>query len=135
MDYWYVDGYGVRIRDIMPYVDREKVNQLYHKVCPDDDTESEDVLNDYTFRGEVYGNFAEFLCDLDDTDTLSYNTDGYEEEFFYYAPSYPWYLREKDPKTITEARKYILNVLGKISDASIEELSKHIGYIDAAGAL
>ena len=110
MDYWGIVGYGVSVENIRKYINEEKVNTLVRELNANELFE-DDVFDDDTFCGNPYNNFAEFLCELDETDTLTYDDDGNGGSYFLYCPKYPWYIKENDPKSYKDIDESILKSL------------------------
>ena len=137
-DYWAIEGYGINTEDIMQYVNKDKVIGHLKRLIPNAIFE-EDIFDDDVFCGDPYSNFAEFLCELDETETMSWNDDANGESYFLYEPRYPWHIKENDPKSYEEAEEIILNVLNKVCDIdmdntrSIDEIRQHIYDISTYG--
>ena len=132
MSYWGIVGYGVCVQDIEKYLNHPKVNRLVAEMNANTQFD-EDVFEDYTFYGEPYSNFAEFLCELDETNSLIYDDNGNGECYFMYAPKYPWSVKENDPKSYKDVDDRILKVLKQVCDATEEELRDKIDFINTYG--
>ena len=139
MDYWGITGYGINIDDIMDFVDKEKVKNivcsLFKELSPEDD-----IFDDDTFSGNPYNGFAEFLCDIDDTNLIGCETDGQGTSYFLYIPPYPWLVRGvPQPKNSEEVAQIIIKTLSKVCNFDInnakeyENIRKRIDYIDTYG--
>lgn len=132
LDYWGITGYGIRINDIGEF-NKEKVNALVRDLNPNVIMDNEDVLEDDTFCGNLYANFAEFLCDLDKTNTLCYDDNGNGECYLLYSPPYPWMRKNNEPTSYEDIENRILDCLVQVSDQTRENLAREINYISDAG--
>ena len=133
MDYWGIVGYGVDIDDISKYINHEKVNKLVRELLPDEDFEDSDVMDDDTFYGNPYFNFAEFLCKLDDDKIFDYDDDGQGRAFLLYHPTYAWTRRSNEPSSCDECEQKLIKLLKKVCDCSTDDLLRHVGYINTYG--
>ena len=133
VSYWGIVGYGVCINDIDKYLDKYKINNLVRKFNPNIEFE-EDVFEDDTFCGDPYNNLAEFLCDLDYRNILTWEDDGNGRAFLLYEPVYPWLIKaENQPKSVDEVKDLIIGILLNVCNASRNELVKEIDYISTWG--
>lgn len=138
ISYWMIEGVGIDVDKIMPYLNHDKLLDLLAEQLPKDN----DVLvlvksrentgkcpefniDDYLY-GQPFDNFADLLTHCDDTDTITYGDNGDGSCYFYYPPSMPWELREDDPKTIEEVHRRIITAVKKVSDISEAELENMI---------
>lgn len=132
--YWGVVGYGINLRDIDKYLDEKSVNRLIREMNPNVEFSDTSVFEDDTFYGEPYNSFAEFLVKLDDTNTLTWETCGdNENEYLLYSPTYPWLLKENEPKSYKDINDRLLNVLKKVYTLPEEEMLKYIDTISDYG--
>ena len=130
--YWGIIGYGVNLDDV-PNLNSEKVNRLVRKINPLEKFEG-DVLEDDTFCGGRYNSLAEFVCELDTTNSLTWDDGGdCGGQYVLYAPKYPWQVKDNDPRSIVDVEARLLTVLQKIYDVPINELKEKIGYISDYG--
>lgn len=132
VSYWGINGYGICINDIEKYLNYEKVNKLVRSLNPDVEFE-DDIFEDSTFYGYPYISFADFLCELDDKKIMSYDDNGDGSSYFLYVPTYPWRRKRNEPKTEQKLEEYIIKILLKVYDATYDQLSEHIDYIDTYG--
>lgn len=131
---WGITGYGVNIEKIYEYIDKEKVNAIVRKLIPDINLkEDDDVFEDNTFCYEPYSSFAEFLCEFDDKNIMTWDSDGDGGEYFLYKPKYPWEINNNDPKHIEEITEYIIRILQRVFSIPAIILRDYITYIDEVG--
>ena len=135
VSYWGIVGYGIEVNDIKKYINEEKVNKLVRQLNPNAEiSNSDDVLIDDTFNGDLYSSIAEFLSELDDSHSLIWDTGGnLGGDYLYYAPDYPWYKHENDPKSFDEVRERIQKVIQKVYDIKSKDLEPYITNICMAG--
>ena len=135
VSYWGIVGYGIEVNDIKKYINKEKVNKLVRQLNPNAEiSNSDDVLIDDTFNGDLYSSIAEFLSELDDSHSLIWDTGGnLGGDYLYYAPDYPWHKHENDPKSFDEVRERIQKVIQKVYDIKSEDLEPYITNICMAG--
>ena len=132
-DYWAIYGYGISMNNI-PLVNVEKVNNLVKKINPNIAFEDDfNAFDDDTFCGNPYTSFAEFLADLDETDTLSWESDGQGEDYLLYTPKMPWSLKDNEPESYDEIDKRIINCVKLISDAEEDDVKANIDHVNTAG--
>ena len=132
--YWGIVGYGVSINSIYKYIDDKKVLKIILGLHPDIEIE-EDISDDDWFY-DIYNNFAEFLCDLDETNSLSWQDTGDGgEAYFLYEPKYPWMFRNDDPMSYEEIEERIINILEKIikDNTDMKEIRNLINHINDYG--
>ena len=132
MTYWGITGFGVCLTDIDKYLNKEKVNKFVRLGNPSM-TFEDDVFDDYTFYGDPYNNLAEFLCEFDDKNILTYDDNGENDAYLLYVPPYPWRATKNEPKSQIELEDYILSILRKVYDADDYELRKSLDYINTWG--
>ena len=133
VDYWSIFGYGIELSDIIKYIDKNKVitelKKLVHDTEIPDDTD--DIFELDALCGYPYNYFAEFLCDLDERNVLTWDSDGDGNEYLMYTPNYPWYT-EYTPQSPQEVAKIITEVLDKVCSMP-DNMKYPIGYIDTIG--
>lgn len=132
MAYWGIVGYGVKLDDIHQYLDQEKVKRLIREINPNEKF-TDDIFDDDTFVGGAYSNFAQFLCDFDDKNIMSFDDNGENVQYLLYKPPYPWIATPEEPKTVKELDDHIVKILQNVYNASADELKEHIDYIDTVG--
>lgn len=132
--YWGITGYGLDVDDIYNYINHEKVNSLVRELMPNE-TFEEDVFEDDTFYGSPYQNFAEFLCELDDTHTIIWEDGGNSNKaYFLYVPKYPWMVKNNDPTSYKDVEDRIVNAVMKVCDADEEYVRSKIDSISDYGS-
>ena len=135
VSYWGIKGYGVNLDDVNKYIDNKKVNEIIRLLNPNI-TFEEYVFDDCTFYGDPYSSFGEFLSDLDDTGTLTWEDGGNSEKcYFLYVPPYPWQTKSNEPKSEKEIEDRIIKTLLRICETNTdpEDIRKYIEYIDDYG--
>lgn len=133
VSYWGIVGYGVLIDDIMPFIDNELVNVEVRERNKDIEFK-EDVFDDDTFYGDPYTNFGEFLCELDKTNTLTWDDAGNcERTYLLYEPQYPWHLKDNEPESYEDIEERIYNVIKQVGKVTQEEIHKLCYNISDAG--
>lgn len=129
--HWICKGIGVRSSEVYPFLNQKKCLAELKKLLPDDEDvqniniEFDDFdINDF-MHGEPYMYLGHFLSQLDTSMLLSYG-EADNESFCYYSPRYPWDISENDPKSLSEARALVKNVIRKVCDIDNERLEKLI---------
>ena len=130
MSYWMIEGIGLHVRDIMPYVNKEKAARFFYEQFPDDyDLADMVALNDYSsfdmeafYHDNGFENLADVLCHCDDTSSTVFGDDGDGNVYFYYPPSMPWRRRDSEPQSEQEAVDRIIKAVQKITNMSREEI-------------
>ena len=137
-DYWGITGYGIELdNDVINAMEEEKIRKLVNELNPEMHF-TKNVFNDETFCGEPYENLGEFLCELDETGTMTWDSDGFERVFFLYTPPYPWHDRGiKQPENSQQVMDNIMKILEKVCDFNnkeeYEKVKEKIDYIDTYG--
>lgn len=131
--YWLINGIGLDCCVIEPYVNRKKLldfirSQLSEKDLKDifpyiEDT-SLDIEEIVSMSG--YDDFADLLCQCDDTDSLTYGNDGEGGCYFYYPPSMPWHHTKTEPKSEEEVIQRIVSAVQKITDMTYDQVRSYI---------
>lgn len=133
MDYWAIQGIGLCVNEIEDLIDKEKAVRLIYEFYPDEtisDMILRDDFSDFDISeyvdGEPFENLGDFLTFCDDTDSITYGTDGDGHVFFYYPPSMPWERHDHEPSSPHEVVRRIVNAVQKISNLSEEKIEKMI---------
>jgi len=134
MDYWMIEGIGLDTDKLVPWLNKGKVAQFLAEQLEDDTAtveylrqmiSSEDFrsldIDDYLYGGP-FENLADLLTHCDDTDSITYGSDGEGSYYFYYPPSMPWEMLETEPKSIKEVHERIIAAVQKITDLKAEEI-------------
>lgn len=130
LSYWMIEGIGINVENVIPYVNKEKAARAILEQHPDDDELQEIILSgDYSsFDVEEYlyevgfDNFADLLTHCDDTDSLTYSDDGDGNSYFYYPPSMPWHRVSNEPNSEDEVIDRIVAAVQKITDMTREKI-------------
>lgn len=127
MAYWMNEGIGIDIDNLYPHINHEKVVECLKRLYPDDP----DVEADYNEDHDIsifcdQGDYAEFLCNLDDDNVFCYGNDGDGRYFFLYPPCFPWEVKDADPKTMEEVHQRIIAIVRQITDLPDEAIDKLI---------
>ena len=134
MCYWMLEGIGLDTDKIVPYLNMEKVARLLIEQ-PDSEpdivenlkrmVESNDFSNlnidDYLY-GQPFDNLADLLTHCDDTDSITYGSDGEGSYYFYYPPSMPWEMRDTEPQSLQDVHERIIAAVQKIADLRPQEI-------------
>ena len=126
--HWVCEGIGVRDDDVYPYLNFSKCFAEIQKIAPNDYTLEEfdaDALADLTC-GNEFQCIGEFLARLDDHGVLSFGDNNDGQSYCYYAPTYPWFVTDNDPKSLQEAREYVKDVVRKVCDIDEDVLDRII---------
>lgn len=122
--FWPCVGIGVRMSTLYPFINNKKCYDILKKRFPEqviDDFDEEFFdIDEFCCELSLYG-LAEFLCMLDDTNTLSWNENGSIESFCYYVPTYPWNRKSNEPVSKTEVHERIVDVLILVTDLTRNE--------------
>lgn len=78
MSYWMIEGIGLNVQDIKPYINMEKAVRFFYGLFPNDpDLADLIAANDYAsfdletfYQGNGFENLADVLCHCDDTSSL-----------------------------------------------------------------
>lgn len=131
---WVVEGIGICTDKIEPFIDKEKLAYKLFEQLPEDNELAALIeaksfnkldVDNYMF-GCPFENMADVLCHFDDTDTLSYSSDGEGAYYFYYPPSMPWHRKETEPESAEEVHRRIIKAVKKITDLSDDEIDNMI---------
>ena len=120
MIHWICEGIGIRANKLYPYLNNQKCMDALRELKIDDfeGLEPDEFDIDDYLLGEPYESLGDFLCRLDDTNTLTYGDDGNGESYFYYTPSYPWSRHENEPISIQEVHERIIDAVIRVCDLS-----------------
>jgi len=133
--YWVINGIGINSEVIAPYLNRKKLVEIFYDYFNEDELKEMIDTGDYSnfdMEEYFYGNRFEHLADVlwvcDDTDTLTYGSDGEGNSYFYYPPSMPWHHVPNEPKSEQEVVDRIVMAVQKIADMTREEIEKIIDH-------
>lgn len=133
MCYWLCQGIGIKTDDIYPYIDREKCARIIQRELPDEKIEVETYELEEFFYGEPFENLGDLLCHCDDTNTLTFGDNGYDESYFYYQPSYPWSRVDNEPVSRIEVCERIVDAVLQICSVSRKKIEELIDDIYEVG--
>lgn len=135
MCYWMIEGIGFDTDKLVPWLNKGKVAQLLAEQLEDEPDTVERLrqmissgdfsglnIDDYLY-GNPFENLADLLTYCDDTDSITYGSDGEGSYYFYYPPSMPWEMMETEPKSIEEVHERIVAAVQKITDLKSEEIN------------
>ena len=129
MSYWMCAGIGIRVNQLYPHLNKKKCIEVLIKQLGEAEMEGiepyEFEIDDYMF-GEPFANLGDFLCTVDDTNTLTYGDNGYGEYYFYYTPSYPWERSKNEPVSIQEVHERIIDAVIQVCNLSRAEIEAMI---------
>jgi hypothetical protein len=128
--YWSINGIGIRAKEIVPYLDKNKLINFLASQFPDDEDISEIYSNPNSFDfdindflyGEPFDNLADLLTHCDDTDSMTYGDDGEGGSYFYYPPCMPWEVTNNSPHTVEEVHNRIVLAVQKIATLTQEQI-------------
>jgi len=134
VSYWMIEGIGIDVEKIEPFIDRKKLCHMLHEQLPSDellqdiiDRKAYDELDYYDFLyGEPFQSLADILTHCDDSNSITYGGDGDGGEYFYYPPSMPWNRAGNEPKTIGEVHSRIIEAVQKITVLTSQEIENMI---------
>lgn len=134
MSYWVIEGVGIEVSDVEPYLDGEKLCNMLCEQLPDDERlrsiSERKAYNELSYYNYIHGypfyGLADILTHCDDTDSITYGDDGEMREFFYYPPSMPWHHTENEPQTLQEVHRRIIAAVRKITTLSEQEIDDMI---------
>ena len=132
MTYWGIIGFGICLDDISEYINEEKVKEYVHKFLPDE-VFDDDLLQSDVFFGDPYSNMAEFLCEFDEDNMLSWEDDGQGTAYFLYEPVYPWLKNNRIPKSQQEIENKMIDIINKVYDIPINILMSKFDYFSTYG--
>lgn len=132
MVHWSIVGYGLSLNNIHKYINPDKIKSKLATLNVEYDDE-EEVLESDIFCGDPYYYIAEFLCDLDETNTLSFDTNGDGNEYLFYPRIYPWSAHENEAETEAEAADRIAKVICQVYDMVPEDVYEKLDYLDEEG--
>lgn len=116
MCYWMNEGIGITASRLYPHLDMHKCRLLLRALLPNEEIPDDDFdIDDYMY-GNSFDNIGEFLCLLDDTNTMTYGDSGDGEYYFLYAPSYPWDRKDNEPISLQEVHERIIDVVLKVTN-------------------
>lgn len=134
VSYWMIEGVGIDVNKIEPHLNKEKLAKLLDAQLPNDDIVNEIIekglyddldIHDFLY-GEPFANLADLLTHCDDSDSLCYGDDGDLGVYLYYPPSFPWQRTEKDPETVEEVHRRIIEAVQRVTDLSREKIEELI---------
>lgn len=134
MSYWMIEGIGLNVQDIKPYINMEKAVRFFYGLFPNDpDLADLIAANDYAsfdletfYQGNGFDNLADVLCHCDDTSSLIFGDDGDGNVYLYYPPSMPWHRTETEPQSEQEVVARIIKAVLKIADMSEDKIKEAI---------
>lgn len=134
VSYWVIEGVGINVNTIRPYLNKEKLVQFLTEQLPDDELVIEfkkkgtccDLNIDDFLYGDPFDNLADLLSHCDDSNSLTYGDDGESGAYLYYSPSLPWERTENEPETLEEAHRRIIKAVQRVTDLSDEEIEQMI---------
>ena len=102
-------GVGIATSKLKPHLDTSKCIKFIKEQSNDElHTDGIEFCIDDYLRGNLFENLAEMLCCCDDTDTLTWESNGDGEYYFYYTPTYSWHRRKNEPNSIEEVHERII---------------------------
>lgn len=134
VSYWMIEGVGIDVDKIKPYLSNEKLVHFLAEQLPDDEIVTEIIekeafsdldINDFMY-GEPFNNLGDLLAHCDDSNSLSYGDDGESGAYLFYPPSLPWERTENDPETLEEAHRRIVKAVQRVTDLSAERIEEMI---------
>lgn len=130
MEYWVDQGIGVRSSRLRPHLDKQKCYCVIKELLSDDDKDisfDEFDIDDYLY-GDPFDTLGDVLCQLDDTNILTYGSSGEmsDDDYLYYPPCFPWYHPPKEPQSLQEVHEIITGVLQRVTNLSKEKCEKLI---------
>lgn len=133
MCYWMIEGIGIIVDDIIPYLDNRKMIKLISEQVPEDkeiqkwvnriDVDGFDI-EEY-LHGRVFENIGDMLTYCDDTDSVTFGDDGEGTVYFYYPPSMPWHRCKNEPDSPEEVHRRIVKAVMAVTNMSAEKI-EHI---------
>ena len=144
MCYWLIEGIGIDVEKIVPFLDKKDLAHFLLEQLPDDE-ELSSIVNDGRYEGMDYEEFtggnpfenlADMLTHCDDTDSLTFGDDGDGGLYFYYPPSMPWQRTKNEPDSVDEVHRRIIKAVKKITsllDSEIEEMIDDDLYVVGMG--
>ena len=132
MQYWLCKGIGIEVGKLEPHLNVEKCLSLAKEQFADEDIPAADEisgldeLEELLWSGGLFDNLADMLTFCDDTDTLTWDSNGEGEYFFYYIPSYPWERVENEPQSLEEVHERIIAAVQRVCDISGKEIEEMI---------
>lgn len=134
VSYWVIEGVGINVNTIRPYLNKEKLVQFLTEQLPDDELVIEfekkgtccDLNIDDFLHGDPFDNLADLLTFCDDSNSLNYGDDGESNEYLYYPPSLPWHRTGNEAETIEEVHRRIIKAVQRVTDLSDEEIEQMI---------
>ena len=126
MVHWVCDGIGIRTNELYPYLNKNKCINFICKQVPNAKIDADSFDIDQFFDGNPFENLGDMLCHADDTNTLTFDTDGQGEYYFYYRPLYPWQMTDKDPVSLQEVHERIIDCVLCLCDMSRLEAESFI---------
>ena len=130
LSFWVINGIGIDTAKIKDRISTEKIVRFLSEQVPDDTDlkrmlENGDFssfnLEDYLY-GSCFDSVADVLCHCDDTDTLTYTSDGEGGEYFYYPPSMPWDHVPNEPKSEQDVIERIIAAVQRLTDMSDDQI-------------
>lgn len=134
VSYWVIEGVGINVNTIRPYLNKEKLVQFLTEQLPDDELVIEfkkkgaccDLNIDDFLYGDPFDNLADLLSHCDDSNSFTYGDDGESGAYLYYPPSFPWERTENEPETLEEVHRRIIKAVQRVTDLSDEEIEQMI---------
>lgn len=134
VSYWMIEGIGIDVDKIRPYLNKRKVLNLVLKHYPDDELALEwksrrDLSGldiDEFIHGNPFDTLGDLLTHCDDTDCLTFGNYGDGGVYIYYPPSMPWHRTENEPDSQEEVHRRLIDAVLKVADMDAAAINKLI---------